>query len=62
MVYGLWQKLLQSNLVSEDENRKFYITSNWSPGQRLFKCVINDKTYSVQIEKEKDACFIVVFI
>ena len=36
------------------ENRKFYITSNWEAGRRLFWCKINDKDYNLQIEKEKD--------
>jgi propionyl-CoA carboxylase alpha chain len=37
------------------ENRKFYITSNWEAGRRLFQCKINDKDYSLQIEKVKDS-------
>jgi propionyl-CoA carboxylase alpha chain len=37
------------------ENRKFYITSNWEPGRRLFQCVINKKEYSLQVERVKDA-------
>lgn len=36
------------------ENRKFYITSNWEAGRRLFQCKINDKDYSLQVEKIKD--------
>ena len=37
------------------ENRKFHITSNWEAGRRLFQCKINDKDYSLQIEKVKDS-------
>jgi propionyl-CoA carboxylase alpha chain len=37
------------------ENQKFYIISNWVYGRRLFECVINDKKYSSQIEKKRDA-------
>ncbi len=37
------------------ENRKFYITSNWEAGRRLFQCKINGKDYSLQIEKVKDS-------
>lgn len=36
------------------ENRKFYITSNWEAGRRLFQCKINGKDYSLQVEKVKD--------
>jgi propionyl-CoA carboxylase alpha chain len=36
------------------ENRKFYITSNWEFGGRLFRCTINEKQYSLQVEKFKD--------
>ena len=37
------------------ENQRFYIISNWVYGRRLFECVINDKKYSLQIEKKRDA-------
>ena len=36
------------------ENRKFFITSNWEVGRRLFQCKINDKDYSLQLEKIRD--------
>ena len=36
------------------ENRKFFITSNWEIGRRLFQCKINDKDYSLQLEKIRD--------
>ena len=32
------------------ENRRFYITSRWLLGSKLFQCVINGKDYSLQIE------------
>jgi propionyl-CoA carboxylase alpha chain len=37
------------------ENQKFNVTSNWVYGMRLFQCVINDKKYSLQIEKKREA-------
>lgn len=43
------------------ENRKFYITSNWEIGRRLFRCSINDKDYSLQLEKMKD-CYYISFM
>ena len=32
------------------ENRRFYITSRWLLGSKLFQCIINGKDYSLQIE------------
>jgi len=32
------------------ENRRFYITSRWLLGSKLFQCVVNGKDYSLQIE------------
>ena len=42
------------------ENRKFFITSNWEVGRRLFQCKINDKEYSLQLEKFRDFYDIVI--
>lgn len=41
------------------KNQRFYIISNWVYGRRLFECIINDKKYSLQIEKERDALNII---
>lgn len=32
------------------ENRRLYITSKWILGNRLFRCLINGKDYSLQVE------------
>ena len=36
------------------ENRRFYIVSDWEPRRRLFRCIINEKQYSLQLEKIRD--------
>ena len=33
-------------------NRRFYITSKWVIGSKLFPCTVNGKQYTVQISKE----------
>ena len=43
------------------KNRKFYITSNWESGGRLFQCKINDEDYSLQVEKVKN-CYDITFM
>lgn len=32
------------------ENRRFYITSKWAIGSKLFQCIINGQEYSAQVE------------
>ena len=32
------------------ENRRFYITSNWIFGNKLFHCIVNGKAYNVHID------------
>ena len=32
------------------ENRRLYITSKWSIGNKLFLCVVNGKSYNLQVE------------
>lgn len=35
-------------------NRRFYITSKWILGSKLFDCVVNGKSYSLQVEHIND--------
>ncbi|MFQ3307318.1 MAG: propionyl-CoA carboxylase alpha chain [Candidatus Midichloriaceae bacterium] len=37
------------------ENRKFHINSIWEIGRRLFQCTINEKQYTVQVERDRDS-------
>ena len=54
MSYPVTVRSYDNGLKITFENRKFFITSNWEIGRRLFQCKINDKDYSIQLEKIKD--------
>ena len=49
--YPVTVRTLESGYKITFENRRFYIISNWEPGRRLFQCVINEKSYNLQVEK-----------
>jgi propionyl-CoA carboxylase alpha chain len=42
------------------ENRKFYITSKWILGNKIFDCVVNGQSYSLQLET-KQTDYIITF-
>lgn len=54
MSYPVTVRSHNNGLKITFENRKFFITSNWEVGRRLFQCKINDKDYSLQLEKVRD--------
>jgi propionyl-CoA carboxylase alpha chain len=54
MSYPVTVRSHNNGLKITFENRKFFITSNWEVGRRLFQCKINDKDYSLQLEKIRD--------
>ena len=54
MSYPVTVRNYDNGLKITFENRKFFITSNWEIGRRLFQCKINDKDYSLQLEKHRD--------
>lgn len=35
------------------ENQRFYITSKWMLGAKIFDCIVNGKNYSLQLEKSE---------
>ena len=49
--YPVTVRTLESGYKITFENRRFYIISNWEPGRQLFQCVINEKSYNLQVEK-----------
>ena len=53
--YPITARMLETGYKITFENRRFYITSNWEPGMQLFQCVINEKQYSLQVEKVRDS-------
>ncbi|WPX96658.1 Acetyl/propionyl/methylcrotonyl-CoA carboxylase subunit alpha [Candidatus Bandiella woodruffii] len=53
--YPVTVRTLDNGYKITFENRKFYISSNWEAGRRLFQCAINEKQYSLQVERVRDA-------
>ena len=53
--YPVTVRPLESGYKITFENRRLYIISNWEFGRQLFQCVINEKPYSLQVERVRNS-------
>ena len=59
--YPVTVRQIDSGYKIVSSNRRFYITSQWILGAKLFQCVINGQEYNLQIEKLNEVETILTF-